>query len=859
MKPNLRQLLTVMCVLGTLALMARDPVACKPNYYNNALNKKGQALLTALYNIVSSHTDVGYDGLWNVYDDADTNSGGYYIDLYSNYDKFTRAKKCGNYSNIGDCVNREHSFPKSWWGSGKADQYSDAYHLYPTDGYVNNQRSNYPFGECANGTRLTNGKYYGKGKLGTSTFSGYSGIVFEPDDEYKGDFARTYFYMATAYNNIFGKWHGDMLASSFPYFSDWALNLLLKWHRQDPVSDKERLRNNYVCAWQENRNPYIDHPELVEHIWGNQADKNWTGSDMSTPTITAPAQGDVLDLGTVRIGNTLTATLTVKGNALEEELEIIVTGTGFSASPTIIDVDDALAGTTVTVSFVSNTQGTFTGNLQVTSSETTAVNVALRAQAVDGIVAKPATSITSTGFTANWENTDQSTGNYNLFVTDAQGTVLEGYPVAVRASLLSKAVTGLQPLTAYRYYLESATDATFKSNVVEVTTLPLEKILSIEGPDDGFDLTAVMGSASPIVEGIVYAENITEDITLEVDGNFVLSQDRVNWSNSLTLDSDGEAFYLKMANTGTMGEYTATLEASTVSGVSAEILVNGHVKSAAQTETLVETWEGCTTGGYWNKDVQGAAFLWNFNNAGIWSDDNSRDDRSCRLGNNTNSCITLLEDVDGISEVTFYAAKWGSDASATLLLEYSTDKGNTCNTLKTYSITESSLSQFTAEANVTGDARIRLRQTAGKRLNIDDIAITNNPPTAPVILKGDVNADDEISIADVTALINIILSETQPTGELLYRADVNDDSEVGIADITALINIVLTQDDNGAPRWDAFATGATLTACAAHGNVVEVYDMDGQLVAQGALISRSLPRGTYVVVCNNQSKKIIIK
>ena len=453
MKPNLRQLLTVMCVLGTLALMARDPVACKPNYYNNALNKKGQALLTALYNIVSSHTDVGYDGLWNVYDDADTNSGGYYIDLYSNYDKFTRAKKCGNYSNIGDCVNREHSFPKSWWGSGKADQYSDAYHLYPTDGYVNNQRSNYPFGECANGTRLTNGKYYGKGKLGTSTFSGYSGIVFEPDDEYKGDFARTYFYMATAYNNIFGKWHGDMLASSFPYFSDWALNLLLKWHRQDPVSDKERLRNNYVCAWQENRNPYIDHPELVEHIWGNQADKNWTGSDMSTPTITAPAQGDVLDLGTVRIGNTLTATLTVKGNALEEELEIIVTGTGFSASPTIIDVDDALAGTTVTVSFVSNTQGTFTGNLQVTSSETTAVNVALRAQAVDGIVAKPATSITSTGFTANWENTDQSTGNYNLFVTDAQGTVLEGYPVAVRASLLSKAVTGLQPLTGALYKL----------------------------------------------------------------------------------------------------------------------------------------------------------------------------------------------------------------------------------------------------------------------------------------------------------------------------------------------------------------------------------------------------------------------
>ena len=124
---------------------------------------------------------------------------------------------------------------------------------------------------------------------------------------------------------------------------------------------------------------------------------------------------------------------------------------------------------------------------------------------------------------------------------------------------------------------------------------------------------------------------------------------------------------------------------------------------------------------------------------------------------------------------------------------------------------------------------------------------------------GDANLGGSVNVADATQI------QMYCAGYLDFRqiaqafADVNDDSEVGIADITALINIVLTQDDNGAPRWDAFATGATLTACAAHGNVVEVYDMDGQLVAQGALISRSLPRGTYVVVCNNQSKKIIIK
>ena len=74
---------------------------------------------------------------------------------------------------------------------------SDAFHVYPTDGKVNGQRSNFPFGECSGGTTLSGGK----GRLGNSTFSGYSGTVFEPADEYKGDFARTYFYFATRYQD----------------------------------------------------------------------------------------------------------------------------------------------------------------------------------------------------------------------------------------------------------------------------------------------------------------------------------------------------------------------------------------------------------------------------------------------------------------------------------------------------------------------------------------------------------------------------------------------------------------------------------------------------------------------------------
>lgn len=78
--------------------------------------------------------------------------------------------QCGNYQKIGDCYNREHSFPKSWF-SKASPMVSDAFHIYPTDGKVNGQRSNYPYGECANGTSVaSNGPIKALGKLGAEHF-----------------------------------------------------------------------------------------------------------------------------------------------------------------------------------------------------------------------------------------------------------------------------------------------------------------------------------------------------------------------------------------------------------------------------------------------------------------------------------------------------------------------------------------------------------------------------------------------------------------------------------------------------------------------------------------------------------------
>ena len=245
----------------------------KAGYYDAAVGKSDAVLKTQLYTIISTgYVTKTYDYLYTIYNTSDITSTGNVWDMYSTCTWTPGEKKCGNYSAVCDCYNREHSIPQSWFNK-ESPMVSDAFHIYPTDGKVNGQRGNNPYGECANGTTLSGGK----GKLGNCTFPGCSGTVFEPDDEYKGDFARTYFYFATRYQNIMTTIGGDSFnKTTYPSLSDWSVNLFLKWHRQDIVSQKEKNRNNAVEVHQKNRNPFIDHPELAEYIWGVKKGTPWS-------------------------------------------------------------------------------------------------------------------------------------------------------------------------------------------------------------------------------------------------------------------------------------------------------------------------------------------------------------------------------------------------------------------------------------------------------------------------------------------------------------------------------------------------------------------------------------------------------
>lgn len=253
---------------GLLCLVTIVSAQAPAGYYSAATGKKGSALKTALYGIIAEHTARSYDNLWDDFKQTDKRADGKVWDMYSAVTNYTfGTDQAGNYKTEGDVYNREHSFPKSWFDDAKP-MYTDLFHLYPTDGYVNGRRSNYPYGETSNPTWTSKN---GWSRLGPSSTPGYTGTVFEPNDEYKGDLARTYFYMATAYEDKIAGWDSDMLSGNrYPAYASWAITMLLRWAAEDPVSQKEIDRNNAVYGIQKNRNPYIDYPGLEQYVWGDK-------------------------------------------------------------------------------------------------------------------------------------------------------------------------------------------------------------------------------------------------------------------------------------------------------------------------------------------------------------------------------------------------------------------------------------------------------------------------------------------------------------------------------------------------------------------------------------------------------------
>jgi Endonuclease I/Secretion system C-terminal sorting domain len=291
-------------------------------YYNSATGS-GFELKTQLHTIIKNYNPRSYNALWNLYSTAAYRDNYYendasLLDIYSekigeleNYNYTSTEQQCGftTTSSEGLCYNREHLIPESFFepyfitlgidtSINSLNYYTknDANFIYPTDIRVNAWRGNLPFGRvnatvlnsCAGGDaspylpsnlpcQTTNTSKVGfNNNSGYS--AGYSGNVFEPINEFKGDVARSVLYFAVRYENILELMYTSCSnttakamfnSTAGQSFNPTFLNILKTWHLQDPVSDREIAINNKVYLHQNNRNPFIDNPTFVSLIWGN--------------------------------------------------------------------------------------------------------------------------------------------------------------------------------------------------------------------------------------------------------------------------------------------------------------------------------------------------------------------------------------------------------------------------------------------------------------------------------------------------------------------------------------------------------------------------------------------------------------
>ena len=433
-----------LCLLFCCSLMAQP----KAGHYSELNNKAGINLFDAINTCVNKgYSSLGYDGLLTAYQKTDVDDDGNLIDMYGGC-TFAFSKKCGNYSSECDCYNREHSLPKSWWGgsSEKTNQGCDIFHVVPTDGYVNNRRASYAFGEVSTFNYTYNGN-----KLGQSKMSSYSGTVFEPRDEYKGDLARGYMGTILKWKLNCNKdagaaiFNADYTERGNYGLTAYGIELLMKWHREDPVSEKELKRNNAIEETQGNRNPFIDYPELAEYLWGDKAGQTvnlaalhlaYDGEDTNEPRLLSPADGTNITVGESLLDSSITVSIQIVGKNLIGDIALQLTGDDvnyFAVSPAKVTAEQANAGQSVAIIYTPKALGSHTAYLSLSSQDFQTAILNISAKCVEKTEpepyfppVEPATGdyVKVTSDTTDW------TGIY-LIVYETESLALSGDKVSV--------------------------------------------------------------------------------------------------------------------------------------------------------------------------------------------------------------------------------------------------------------------------------------------------------------------------------------------------------------------------------------------------------------------------------------------
>ena len=511
----MKQIYSLLFLFLFIAGFAQAPTG----YYTNATGT-GYTLKTQLYNIIKDHTVNDYAGLYVTYETSDIDNffekDGSVLDMYSenptgtdpyNY-SITSTQRCGSsgYAQEGDCYNREHIIPQSIF-SQQSPMVSDAHFITPTDGQVNGIRSNYPHSVVVTATQTTrNGS-----KLGASTTAGYTGPVFEPIDEFKGDIARMYFYFATRYENTVAAYNYPMFDNSTnKVFTTAFLNQLLAWHNQDPVSAREIARNNAIYTRQNNRNPYIDNPSYVTEIWKTEAVDSQAPTAVTNLTVTETTSNTATLTWTAATDNVGVTgyDVYVNGTLKSTETGLTATVNGLAASTTysfyIVSRDAERNSSVASSNVEGTTKAPATGTTSCASEDF---------QTIPANASSYATHTwTNAGIT--WTSTDSRTDQ-----------TLNSRAITIRNGTLSSSsvANGIKDLTITTQLIYSGSAGSFKLNVngTEVGTIP-------------YSATATTTTISGL--------NITGNVTVTISGNTTAGNrvrfDDLSWTCATSLGVD---------------------------------------------------------------------------------------------------------------------------------------------------------------------------------------------------------------------------------------------------------------------------------------------------------------------------------
>ncbi|MBR3856881.1 MAG: endonuclease [Bacteroidaceae bacterium] len=731
-----------------LIIVLCSSLLAQEQYYRKAEGLRGTQLKEALHDLIQPSYVLAYGG-----GVGKTWTGFWYTDQMENMQVRDRYSNVVRYLNPDmsavSNMNIEHIWANSWWGHIKNNAYCDLFNLYPADATANGRKSNNPIGIVDGTVSYTNGVT----KVGKSSSYRADSLItaWEPADQWKGDFARTYFYMATCYSHMTSLWTTtEGLLTVDPnsplLMRPWVYNLMLEWAEADPLDEIEQQRCDAIYEIQGNRNPFVDYPELCYYIWGNKSDEQFYCSEEHGAEIFVPAASEEIDFGLHPLSRPFSAKVQVRGRGLNEGASLAVTDEYFTLDKATLSANEIHEGTDVSISVTPTEEGTYTTMLLLEGSgyvQQTPLTVSF----VDGIPAYPATdvvcAVSSRRFNANWMNYQpDATYTLNVYTKDANGQPKTFGTYTTTDTTYQ--VKNVQASTTYYYKVSIIKDGqpTINSNEVKVEMPEVAPVFSVSTEDIAF--TATPGKPSAPAQVSVTAMAVPKYVMeVSTSAPFEISSDGETWSQELTLKGQNVSFFIRFGGGIEEGDYEGEVIVSTEGMDDKVISVSCNVDA---TKSFFEDFETGTKGGYAAAEVTCNAATWEMSNALLAGDDNALDKKCVRMKGyvKTGSTITTpahimmtTDKVNGCDSLWFYAGSYGNDTGVKMTVSYSVDAGKTWTNVVT-SLPVAEMKRYGYKINMDGNIRLKFESenTGNKRVNIDNVQMSDwEDPTSIQDLK----------------------------------------------------------------------------------------------------------------------------